>query len=131
VAHLHEFILSLPEGYETRVGERGVQLSGGERQRVSIARAALKRPRLYVFDEATSSVDTRTEHEILQNLAEIARDSTTLVIAHRLSTIMHADEIVVLEGGEIVERGTHEGLLHRGGHYAALWAAQQRGMVAA
>jgi ATP-binding cassette subfamily B protein len=131
VAHLHDFILSLPEGYETRVGERGVQLSGGERQRVSIARAALKRPRLYVFDEATSSVDTRTEREILRNLEEIAHGSTTLVIAHRLSTIMHADEIVVLEAGEIIERGTHEGLLRGGGHYAALWAAQQSGMVAA
>jgi len=127
LAHLHEFILSLPDGYETRVGERGVRLSGGERQRVAIARAALKRPRVFVFDEATSSLDTHTEREILGNLREIARATTTLVIAHRLSTVADAHEIAVLDSGTVVERGTHEELLVRGGHYAALWAAQKQG----
>lgn len=131
LAHLHEFIMSLPEGYETRVGERGVRLSGGERQRVSIARAALKRPQVFVFDEATSSLDSHTEREILANLREIARASTTLVIAHRLSTVADAHEIAVLDGGAVVERGTHEELLVRGGHYAALWAAQKRGSAVA
>jgi ATP-binding cassette subfamily B protein len=131
LAHLHDFIVSLPDGYDTKVGERGVKLSGGEKQRVSIARAAIKRPRIYVFDEATSSLDSHTEREILRNLSEISRFSTTLVIAHRLSTVVHADEIVVLEGGTIVERGTHAGLLRQSGRYAALWEAQQRGTVAA
>lgn len=131
LAHLHEFIMSLPEGYETRVGERGVRLSGGERQRVSIARAALKRPQVFVFDEATSSLDSHTEREILANLREIARASTTLVIAHRLSTVADAHEIAVLDHGAVVERGTHEELLVRGGHYAALWAAQKRGSAVA
>ncbi len=126
LAHLHDFIMTLPDGYDTRVGERGVKLSGGERQRMSIARAAIKRPRIYVFDEATSSLDSRTEREILRNLEEIARQSTTVVIAHRLSTVIHADEIVVLERGIIVERGTHASLLRVNGRYAALWAAQQQ-----
>jgi ATP-binding cassette subfamily B protein len=131
LAHLHDFILSLPEGYETKVGERGVKLSGGEKQRVSIARAAIKRPRIYVFDEATSSLDSNTEREILKNLREISRFSTTVVIAHRLSTVVHADEIVVLDAGTIVERGTHAALLGQNGRYAALWEAQQQGMAAA
>jgi ABC-type transport system involved in Fe-S cluster assembly fused permease/ATPase subunit len=131
LAHLHDFIMSLPDGYDTRVGERGVKLSGGEKQRVSIARAAIKRPRIYVFDEATSSLDSNTEREILKNLREISRFSTTLVIAHRLSTVVHADEIVVLEGGTIIERGTHSALLRQQGRYAALWEAQQQGTVAA
>jgi ABC-type transport system involved in Fe-S cluster assembly fused permease/ATPase subunit len=130
LAHLHEFIMTLPEGYETRVGERGVRLSGGERQRVSIARAALKRPLVFVFDEATSSLDTQTEREILGNIREIARATTTLVIAHRLSTVADAHQIAVLDGGTVVERGTHEDLLVRGGHYAALWAAQKQGAAA-
>ncbi len=125
LAHLHEFVERLPDGYDTLVGERGVKLSGGEKQRVSIARAALKEPRIYVFDEATSSLDSRTEREILGNLREISRVCTTLVIAHRLSTVVHADEIIVLDHGSIVERGTHASLLHRGGRYAALWQAQQ------
>lgn len=125
VAHLHEFILGLPEGYETVVGERGLKLSGGERQRVAIARAALKRPKIFVFDEATSSLDSATEREILRNLLDVSRQSTTLVIAHRLSTVIHADEILVLNNTHIVERGTHSALLTQGGAYAALWRAQQ------
>ena len=131
LAHLHDFIMSLPDGYDTRVGERGVKLSGGEKQRVSIARAAIKRPRIYVFDEATSSLDSNTEREILRNLREISRFSTTLVIAHRLSTVVHADEILVLEGGTIVERGSHAALLRQNGRYATLWEVQQKGTVAA
>jgi ABC-type transport system involved in Fe-S cluster assembly fused permease/ATPase subunit len=131
LAHLHDFIMSLPDGYDTKVGERGVKLSGGEKQRVSIARAAIKRPRIYVFDEATSSLDSNTEREILRNLREISRFSTTLVIAHRLSTVVHADEIVVLEGGTIVECGSHAALLRQNGRYASLWEAQQHGTVAA
>jgi len=131
LAHLHDFIMSLPDGYDTKVGERGVKLSGGEKQRVSIARAAIKRPRIYVFDEATSSLDSNTEREILRNLREISRFSTTLVIAHRLSTVVHADEIVVLEGGTIVERGSHAALLRQNGKYASLWEAQHHGTVAA
>ncbi|MBS0418030.1 MAG: ABC transporter ATP-binding protein [Proteobacteria bacterium] len=131
LAHLHEFILSLPERYNTRVGERGVQLSGGEKQRLSIARAAIKQPRIYVFDEATSSLDSVSERGIVQNLRDLARLSTTVVIAHRLSTVVHADEIAVLDRGTIIESGTHAALLCRGGRYAALWMAQQQGSVAA
>jgi ATP-binding cassette, subfamily B, heavy metal transporter len=126
LAHLHDFVMSLPDKYQTRVGERGVKLSGGEKQRISIARAALKQPRIYVFDEATSSLDSRTEAEIMNNLREISHNSTTLVIAHRLSTVVHADEIVVLESGAIVERGTHFSLLRINGRYARLWEAQQQ-----
>jgi len=131
LAHLHDFIMALPEKYDTKVGERGVKLSGGEKQRISIARAALKQPRIYVFDEATSSLDSATEREILRHLQEISRFSTTLVIAHRLSTVVHADEIIVLDGGQIVERGTHASLLLQNGRYTALWAAQQQGSAAA
>jgi ABC-type transport system involved in Fe-S cluster assembly fused permease/ATPase subunit len=125
VAHLHDFITSLPDGYETQVGERGVKLSGGEKQRVSIARAALKHPRIYVFDEATSSLDSKTEAQILRNLQEISSAHTSLIIAHRLSTVVHSDEVVVLEHGAIMEQGTHLALLERNGRYAALWRAQQ------
>lgn len=124
-AHLHDFIMSLPDGYDTQVGERGVKLSGGEKQRVSIARAALKHPRVYVFDEATSSLDSRTERQILHNLQFISSNCTTLIIAHRLSTVVHADEIVVLDAGRIAERGTHSSLLEQNGRYAALWRTQQ------
>jgi ABC-type transport system involved in Fe-S cluster assembly fused permease/ATPase subunit len=126
LAHLHDFIMTLPEGYATVVGERGVKLSGGEKQRVSIARAAIKRPRIYVFDEATSSLDTQTERLILRSIKEISHHSTTLVIAHRLSTVVHADQIVVLDAGVVVEQGTHESLLEANGRYAALWHAQQQ-----
>jgi ATP-binding cassette, subfamily B, heavy metal transporter len=125
-AHLDEFIRLLPAGRDTLVGERGLKLSGGEKQRVSIARTILKRPPILVFDEATSSLDSRTERAILEALREIARDHTSLVIAHRLSTIVDADRIVVLHQGEIVESGTHQQLLAQGGHYAGLWQAQQR-----
>jgi ABC-type transport system involved in Fe-S cluster assembly fused permease/ATPase subunit len=128
LANLHDAIMSMPERYETIVGERGLKLSGGERQRVAIARAALKRPLIAVFDEATSSLDSRTESEILHNLAALSDQCTTLVIAHRLSTIVHADEILVLHAGVIVERGKHDQLVAQGGHYASLWHAQQTGM---
>lgn len=130
IARLHEFIVSLPDRYDTRVGERGLKLSGGERQRVSIARAVLKRPRIYVFDEATSSLDSQTEQDILVSLREIARHSSTLVIAHRLSTVLHADEIVVLEHGQIVEQDNHTNLLRKNGRYACLWRAQHHSTAA-
>lgn len=125
LASLHEFIVGLPEGYETVVGERGMKLSGGERQRVAIARAALKRPRIFVCDEATSSLDTKSEREIMRNLVDLSSHCTTLVIAHRLSTVVHADEILVLNRGVIVERGTHDELRAFNGYYAGLWDAQQ------
>jgi len=125
-AHIHDFIQSLPQGYDTGVGERGLKLSGGEKQRVAIARTLLKNPAILVFDEATSALDTRTEKVIQAELAEIARDRTTLVIAHRLSTIVDADEILVLDHGRVVERGTHAELLEQRGRYAALWAMQQQ-----
>ncbi len=128
-AHIHDFIVSLPHGYDSAVGERGLKLSGGEKQRVAIARTLLKDPAILVFDEATSALDTRTEKIIQAELAEIARERTTLIIAHRLSTIVHADQIIVLEHGRIVERGTHSGLLAHAGRYARLWAMQQRESV--
>lgn len=107
------------------VGERGLKLSGGERQRIAIARAALKKPRIFIFDEATSSLDTKTEREILRNLIEVSSRSTTLVIAHRLSTVVHAHEIIVLDRGMVLERGAHHQLCAQNGAYAALWRAQQ------
>ena len=125
-AHIHDFILSLPDGYDAMVGERGLKLSGGEKQRVAIARAILKNPRIMIFDEATSALDSRTEQAIQKELNAIAQGRTTLVIAHRLSTVMDADEILVLEQGRIIERGCHAGLLERGGAYAQMWALQQQ-----
>jgi ATP-binding cassette subfamily B protein len=125
-AQLADFIAKLPDGYATRVGERGLKLSGGEKQRVAIARVILKNPEILIFDEATSSLDTRTEHEIQANLRQISAHRTTLIVAHRLSTVVDADEILVLDDGVIVERGDHDGLLARAGTYAAMWERQQR-----
>ena len=125
LAHIHDFIQSLPDGYRTEVGERGLKLSGGEKQRVAIARTILKQPEILLFDEATSALDTHTEREIQTNLREVSTGRTTLIIAHRLSTVVHADEIIVLDAGEIVERGAHDALLARGGAYAAMWSRQQ------
>jgi ATP-binding cassette subfamily B protein len=118
------FIERQPDGYATRVGERGLKLSGGEKQRVAIARTLLKDPPILILDEATSALDSRTEGEILATLNEIERGRTTIVIAHRLSTIVHADQIVVLDGGLVAERGTHAELLRRGKLYAQMWARQ-------
>ena len=125
LAHVDTFVANLPDGYDTVVGERGLKLSGGEKQRVAIARTILKNPRILVFDEATSSLDSRTEKDIQASLREVSANRTTLVIAHRLSTVVDADEIIVLEDGSIVERGTHHALLARGGRYAEMWARQQ------
>ncbi|MHB8347267.1 MAG: ABCB family ABC transporter ATP-binding protein/permease [Acidiferrobacterales bacterium] len=125
-AHIHLFIESLPDRYETVVGERGLKLSGGEKQRVAIARTLLKNPRILVFDEATSALDSGTERAIQVELQEIARNHTTLVIAHRLSTVMDADQILVMDHGRIVERGTHGELIARNGIYAHLWTLQQQ-----
>lgn len=124
-AHIHEFIMTLPDKYETPVGERGLKLSGGEKQRVAIARALLKNPSIMIFDEATSALDSRSEKAIQEELDRIAIGRTTLMIAHRLSTIMNADEILVMDHGEIIERGNHADLLAKQGHYAAMWKLQQ------
>ncbi|MEW8030251.1 MAG: ABC transporter ATP-binding protein/permease [Candidatus Thiodiazotropha sp.] len=126
IAHIAEFIEQLPDGYQTVVGERGLKLSGGEKQRVAIARAMLKRPRILVFDEATSSLDTKTEQAIQETLGEVAKHHTTLVIAHRLSTVVDADRILVMEGGLIMEQGTHHELLGMGGLYHQMWQLQQK-----
>ena len=126
MAHIRDFVMSLPDGWDTVVGERGLKLSGGEKQRVAIARAILKRPRILVFDEATSSLDSQTEQAIGRTLAEVAENHTTLVIAHRLSTVVDADQILVLEAGRLVEQGSHRELLAQGGRYAAMWELQRR-----
>jgi ABC-type transport system involved in Fe-S cluster assembly fused permease/ATPase subunit len=123
-ASIHDFIESLPAGYQTMVGERGLKLSGGEKQRVAIARALLKNPAMLIFDEATSALDSKAEQAIQAQLKAIARDRTTLVIAHRLSTIADAAQILVVDHGRIIERGTHLQLLSAGGAYAQMWARQ-------
>jgi ATP-binding cassette subfamily B protein len=126
MAHIRRFVEGLPERWETLVGERGLKLSGGEKQRVAIARAILKRPRILIFDEATSSLDSATEQAIQETLREVATQHTTLVIAHRLSTVVDADRILVLDNGRVVEQGRHADLLGAGGRYARMWELQQR-----
>ncbi len=125
LARIHDFIMALPQGYDSTVGERGLKLSGGEKQRVAIARTILKNPRILLFDEATSALDTRTEQEIQRSLEEVSRGRTTVIIAHRLSTIINADEIVVLDRGRVAERGRHGELLAGNGLYADMWRRQQ------
>ncbi len=125
-AHIHELITTLPGQYDTEVGERGVTLSGGERQRIAVARAVLKNPPILIFDEATSALDSASEHAIQQELNRLSQNRTVLMIAHRLSTVVDADEIIVLEQGRVVERGSHEQLLGKHGAYARLWQLQQR-----
>jgi ATP-binding cassette subfamily B protein len=125
-AHVLDFILRMPDGWNTMVGERGLKLSGGEKQRVAIARTLLKNPAIMIFDEATSALDSATEKAIQAELREIARDRTTLVIAHRLSTIIDADQILVLDAGRIIERGTFRELLDGDGKFAEMWRLQQQ-----
>jgi len=129
VAQVHDFVLRMPDGYNTRVGERGLKLSGGEKQRVAIARTVLKDPRILILDEATSALDSRTERDIDAALRAVSARRTTLVIAHRLSTVVDADEIIVLVDGRIAERGSHRELLAQGGVFARMWdlQAQQAG----
>jgi len=124
LAGAHEFILELPEGYDTVVGERGSTLSGGQRQRIAIARALIADPKILIFDEATSALDYESERVIQQNMKEIAKGRTVLIIAHRLSTVRAADRIVTLERGRLVEDGTHEALIKTGGRYATLHRMQ-------
>jgi len=126
MAHIHDFIESLPDGYNALVGERGLKLSGGEKQRVAIARTILKNPRIMLFDEATSALDSKSEQAILASLRDVAENHTTLVIAHRLSTVVDADQILVLDQGKVSERGTHQELLALGGLYANMWHLQQQ-----
>jgi subfamily B ATP-binding cassette protein MsbA len=124
VANAHDFIQQLPEGYETNIGDTGGKLSGGQRQRLSIARAVLKNPPILILDEATSALDTESEKLVQEALGRLMRSRTSLVIAHRLSTIQFADKIIVMEDGRIVERGTHQSLLDKGGVYAKLCEMQ-------
>lgn len=126
MAQIHDFVMSLPKGYDSLVGERGLKLSGGEKQRVSIARTILKGPPILILDEATSALDSFTEHQIQAALKKVSENRTTLVIAHRLSTVIDADEIIVLERGQVAERGTHEELLAENGIYAAMWSRQRQ-----
>ena len=128
-AQIDGFIKRLPDGYDTQVGERGLKLSGGEKQRVAIARTLLKKPAMLIFDEATSALDSKTERAFQEELLSLAKNRTTLIIAHRLSTIIHADQILVMDRGQIVERGTHEELLAAQGRYAEMWQMQERATV--
>ena len=125
LAQIHDFIMSLPDGYQTTVGERGLKLSGGEKQRLAIARTLLKNPSLLIFDEATSALDSETERAIQKELIALAQNRSTLIIAHRLSTIIHAHQILVMDDGSIIEKGNHEELLANGGRYAEMWRVQQ------
>jgi ATP-binding cassette, subfamily B, heavy metal transporter len=125
-ARIHDFIASTPKGYHTMVGERGLKLSGGEKQRVAIARTLLKNPPIMIFDEATSALDSANERAIQAELKGVAQHKTTLLIAHRLSTVVDAHEILVMDAGRIVERGTHGELLALGGRYADMWSLQQQ-----
>ncbi len=128
-AQMSEFIEHLPEGYETPVGERGLKLSGGEKQRVAIARTLLKKPALLIFDEATSALDSKTERAFQEELFNLARNRTTLIIAHRLSTVVHADQILVMDQGKIIERGTHQQLLQANGRYTSMWQMQESSLI--
>jgi len=130
MAQIHDFVMSLPKGYDALVGERGLKLSGGEKQRVSIARTILKGPPILILDEATSALDSFTEHQIQEALRKVSENRTTLVIAHRLSTVVEADEIIVLERGQVAERGTHQELLAENGIYAAMWNRQREAQEA-
>ena len=125
-ANIHDYVMSLPNGYDTEVGERGVRLSGGQKQRISIARAFLKNPPVLILDEATSALDNMTEMQIQSSLSELSEGRTTLVVAHRLSTVKNADEILVVTDGEISERGIHDELVAQGGLYAELYRYQFR-----
>lgn len=129
-AQMSQFIEHLPEGYETQVGERGLKLSGGEKQRVAIARTLLKKPALLIFDEATSALDSKTERAFQEELFNLARNRTTLIIAHRLSTVVHADQILVMDHGKIIERGTHQHLLQANGRYTSMWQMQESSLSA-
>jgi len=126
-AQLHHYIERLPAGYDTLIGERGLNLSGGQRQRLSIARSLLPSPRIIVFDDATASVDAATEQKIRVALREIGAERTTIIISHRLSSLLHADEILFLDDGRVVERGSHEALMKLGGRYRALYELQAHG----
>ena len=123
-ANIHDYVMSLPDGYDTEVGERGVKLSGGQKQRVAIARAFLKNPPILILDEATSALDNMTEMQVQAALSELSEGRTTLVVAHRLSTVKNADKILVITDGEITESGTHEELVEQGGLYAELYRYQ-------
>ena len=125
-AQMSSFIEHLPQGYDTPVGERGLKLSGGEKQRVAIARTLLKNPAMLIFDEATSALDSKTERALQAELFGLAQSRTTMIIAHRLSTIVHAHQILVMDQGQIIERGTHESLLEADGAYAQMWAIQEQ-----
>ena len=125
-AQIDGFIKHLPDSYQTQVGERGLKLSGGEKQRVAIARTLLKKPAMLIFDEATSALDSKTERAFQEELLNLAKNRTTLIIAHRLSTIIHADQILVMDHGQVVERGTHLELLSVKGKYAEMWQMQER-----